>query len=146
MIKLDSSISKEELWERLQTPVSIEAFKRTFIKKEENVIRTGIVELKFLTLKLPNNISLLNMLFKVNPKIGSNVQCSRCLRFGHTQKFFRNDSRCSHCGGDKHSIDLCSTIQSTEPICLFCKLPRLAMDRNCKEWAFQREIKKIMAT
>lgn len=145
VIQLDSSVSKEELWERLQTLFLLKPL-NIFLSKEETLIQIGIVELKFLTLKLPNHISLLYILFKVNSKIGSTVQCSCCLRFGHTQKFYRSYSRFSHCGGDKHSIDLCSTIQATEPICLFCKLPRLAMDQNCKEWEFQSEIKKCMAT
>lgn len=115
MIILESSVSEEEFWQGLQTPVLDKSFKRISIKKKENVIHTHIFKLKFLIPKLPNNISLFNMLFEVNPSIRSPVQCCCCLCFGHTQKFYRSDPRCSHCGVDKHSINVCPTIQVIGP-------------------------------
>ncbi|XP_025192857.1 uncharacterized protein LOC112592911 [Melanaphis sacchari] len=86
------------------------------------------------------------MIFEVMPSIRSPVQCNRCLRFGHTQKYCRSEARCSHCGETKHSIDSCPSTQATDPICLHCKLPHLATDRSCREWLLQKDIKKIMAT
>lgn len=96
-------------------------------------------------------VSLFNMLFEVNPSVRSPVKCDRCLRFGRTQKSnaeFRSDPTCSHCGGDRHSIDVCPTVQTTDPVCLFrCKLPRLTAGRNSYERVFQNEIeKKITVT
>jgi hypothetical protein len=45
-----------------------------------------------------------------------------------------------------HSIITCPSSNSTDPVCIFCKLPHLFTDRNCQEWTFQRDVKKIMAT
>jgi len=146
VIKLDVSISEEEFWEELQSTVPVEGFKGISIKKDGIIVQTRIVEIKFLSPKLPKTISLYNMLFEVNPSIRSPVQCNRCLRFGYTQKFCRSGPKCSHCSGDKDSIESYPVIQATDPVCLFCNLPHLATDRNCKEWTFQSEIKKIMAT
>lgn len=86
------------------------------------------------------------MIFVVNPSIRSTVQCNRCLRYGHTQKFCRSDPRCSHCGISKHTISECPTVHATDPSCFFCKLPHVATDRSCQEWSTQKDIKKIMAT
>ncbi|XP_025195963.1 uncharacterized protein LOC112595089 [Melanaphis sacchari] len=86
------------------------------------------------------------MLFEVSPSIRSPLQCKNCLRLGHTSKFCRSSPTCSHCGVSKHSIESCPTAQATDPCCLYCQLPHLATDRNCREWQSQRDLKKIMAT
>ncbi|KAL4132407.1 hypothetical protein QTP88_009561 [Uroleucon formosanum] len=146
IIKLENSISEKEFREGLQSPVPIAAFKRISIKKYDVIIQTRTVELKFVAPKIPSVISLFNMLYDVKPSIRSPVQCNQCLHFGHTQKYYRSNPRCSHCGESKHSMDSCSVIDATDPVCLFCKLPHLATDRRCREWLTQKEIKKIMAT
>lgn len=146
IIKLDNAISEAEFFEGVRSPITIDAFKRINIKKDGNVIQTRIVELKFVAPKIPSNITVFNMIFEVKPSVRSPVQCNRCLRFGHTLKFCRSDPRCSHCGESKHSIDTCPYVQSTDPVCLFCKLPHRATDRSCQEWATQKDLKKIMAT
>lgn len=146
IIKIDNSFSEEDFRDGLLTSIPVEAFKRISVKKDGVTIQTRIVELKFLAPKIPSHISIYNMLFNVLPSIRSPVQCNRCLRFGHTQKFCRSNPRCSHCGNDNHSIDVCPLSQATDPKCLFCNLSHLATDRSCKEWSFQSEIKKIMAT
>jgi hypothetical protein len=146
VIKLDNNVSETEFFEGLHSPVPIENFKRISITKDGNIIQTRTVELKFIASKIPSVISIYNMLFEVKPSIRSPVQCNRCLRFGHTQKYCRSEVRCSHCGEAKHTLDTCPSTQTTDPVCLFCKLPHLATDRSCREWSTQKNIKKIMAT
>lgn len=123
VIKLDNNISEAEFREGLLSPVPIENFKRISIKRDGNIIHTRTVELKFVATKIPPVISLFNMLFEVKPSIRSPVQCNRCLRFGHTQKYCRSDARCSHCGEAKHTLETCPSAQATDPVCLYCKLP-----------------------
>jgi len=146
IIKLDPDVSEDDFRDGVQSSFSIVSFKRISIKKDGNIVPTRIVELKFLSPKLPQYISIYNMIFDVSPSIRSPVQCNRCLRYGHTQKFCRSDPRCGHCGGSKHSITECPSVHTTDPICLFCKLPHVATDRSCHEWSAQKDIKKIMAT
>jgi len=146
IIKLDPDVSEDDFRDGVQSSFPIVSFKRISIKKDGNIVPTRIVELKFLSPKLPQHITVYNMIFDVNPSIRSPVQCNRCLRYGHTQKFCRSDPRCGHCGGSKHSITDCPTIHASDPICLFCKLPHVATDRSCPEWSAQKDIKKIMAT
>lgn len=94
--------------------------------------------------KIPSHISIFDMFFDVQPSLRSPVQCNHCLRFGHTQKLCRSNPRCNHCGSVNHSVDVCPL--SHGPKVSFCNLPHLATDRSCREWSFQSEIKKIMAT
>ncbi|KAL4082577.1 hypothetical protein QTP88_027607 [Uroleucon formosanum] len=54
--------------------------------------------------------------------------------------------KCSHCGLNDHSLTTCPSMNATDPVCIFCKLPHPSTDRNCQEWSFQRDVKKIMAT
>ncbi|XP_025418121.1 uncharacterized protein LOC112688914 [Sipha flava] len=88
------------------------------------------------------------MLFEVSPSVRSPLQCKNCLRFGHTSKFCRSSPTCSHCGVSKHSIESCPTAQATDPCCLYCQLPHLATDRNCREWNSQNKIRshQLLAT
>ncbi|KAL4091786.1 hypothetical protein QTP88_026420 [Uroleucon formosanum] len=146
VIKFDIDISEDDFREGLSSLFPIESFRRITVNKDGVITPTRLVELKFISPNLPQHITVFNMIFEVTPSIRSPVQCNRCLRFGHTQKFCRNDPRCSHCGGVKHSIVDFPTVSATEPSCLFCHLPHLATDRSCHEWSIQKEIKKIMAT
>ena len=138
IIKLDIHISEQEFFEGHSSPILIDAFKRISIQKDGQVIQTRTVELKFRAPKIPAVISIYNMLFEVTSSIRSPVQCNRCLRYGHTQKYFRSDCR----GESKHSLDSCPSAQVTDPICLYCKLPHLSTDRSCREWSHQKDIKK----
>ncbi|KAL4121228.1 hypothetical protein QTP88_013784 [Uroleucon formosanum] len=146
IIRLDSDVLEDDFLDGVQSCFPIVSFKRISVKKDGNIVPTRIVELKFLSPKLPNHISIYNMIFDVNPSIRSPVQRNCCLRYGHTQKFCRSDPRCSHCGASKHSISECPTVHATDPSCLFCKLPHVYTDRSCQEWSAQKDIKKIMAT
>lgn len=146
IIKLDTAFPVEDFWDGIKSEFEIVAFKRISTNKDGKITPTRIVELKFLSCKIPKCISIYNMLFEVSPSIRSPLQCKNCLRFGHTSKFCRSSPKCSHCGSSKHSIESCPTSLATDPCCLYCQLPHLATDRSCREWKSQQDLKKIMAT
>ncbi|KAL5233225.1 hypothetical protein ACI65C_000635 [Semiaphis heraclei] len=105
-----------------------------------------MVELKFLSPKLPEKVAIYKVLFKVSPSIRSPVICQNCLRYGHTAKFCRGKANCLHCGLPDHSFSNCPTKESTVPSCFHCKGSHIATNRSCMEWSRQKNIKKIMAT
>lgn len=109
VIKLDNDISEVDFREGVRSPFPIESFGRILVNKDGVMTHTRIVELKFVTPKSSQLISVFNMLFEVNPSIRSPVQCNRSLRFGRTQKLCRSHPRCSHCGDAKHYIAGCLT-------------------------------------
>lgn len=143
IIKLDPDVSEDDFRDGVQSRFPIVSFKRISIKKDGNIVPTRIVELKFLSPKLPQHIFVCNMIFDVNPSIRSPVQCNRCLRYGHTQKFCRSDPRCSHCDGSKHSITECPTVHATDPICLCCKLHTLPLTVVVTNGLLKKTLRKL---
>ncbi|CAI6351310.1 unnamed protein product [Macrosiphum euphorbiae] len=65
------------------------------------------------------------MIFEVKSSIRSPVRCNRCLRFGHTQKYYRWGPRYSHCGETKHWIESCPYSQATDPALIESSLSSL---------------------
>lgn len=112
IIKLDTTVSEAKFFEVVRSSVKINAFKRISIKKDDKIIQIRIVELKFVASKITFIISVFNMIFDVKPSVRSPIQCNRCLRFGHTQKYCRSGPRCSHCGENNHSVDSCPRVWS----------------------------------
>jgi hypothetical protein len=109
IIKLDTSLSEQDFLEGAKCVVPIIGFKRIAVHRDDKLTPTRIVEIKFLSTKIPNSLLIFNVLFVVSPIVRSPLQCNNCLRFGHTHKFYRSSPRCSHCGENKHSIDQCPT-------------------------------------
>jgi hypothetical protein len=144
VIRLDLCVSDEDSREGLKCCYEVVEFRRINIKRDNILVPIKLVEIKFLSPKLPDNLSIFKVIH-VSPSIRSPVQCMRCLRFGHTQKFCRSKQRCSHCGVFNHGIETCEKRLTTSPQCINCKLDHIASNRSCSEWSTQREIKKIMA-
>lgn len=147
VINLDVSFPEEDFWEGLDSTVQVVSFRRISTNNNGNsYLPSKMVELKFLSPILPEKVAIYKVLFKVSPSIRSPVICQNCLRYGHTAKFCRGKSNCSHCGLPDHSFFNCPTKESTVPSCFHCKGSHIATDRSCMEWSRQKNIKKIMAT
>jgi len=75
----------------------------------------------------------------------SPVQCNRCLRFGQILKNFAaaNQDEAIVVELTRYSFSVCPSAHTIDPVCIFCNL---TTGHSCREWLFQREIKKIMAT
>jgi hypothetical protein len=69
IIKINNSFSEEDFGDGLQSLVPVEAFKHISVKKDDTIIQTRIVELKFAAPKIHSHISIYNMLFDVQPSI-----------------------------------------------------------------------------
>ncbi|KAG5882083.1 hypothetical protein JTB14_034867 [Gonioctena quinquepunctata] len=69
------------------------------------------------------------------------LQCTNCLRYGHTKKQCRSKIRCPKCT-EEHEETEC---QKQVPKCIYCGLEHTALDRNCKERERQKKIKEIIA-
>lgn len=137
VIRLDLCVSDEDFREGLECCYDVVEFRRINIKRDDMLVPTKLVEIKFLSRKLPDCLSIFKVIHVVFPNIRSPVQCLRCLRFGHTQKFCRSKQRCSHCGDFDHGIETCEKRLTTSPQCFNCKLDHLASDCSCSEWSTQ---------
>lgn len=105
---------------------------------------TGTVVLTFKGEKLPTQVSLWWVKFEVDIYIFPVEMCYRCLRFGHIKSQCRASNleypRCLNCG-ESHPY----AYLQEEPSCYHCRGKHQASDKDCPEWAKQKEIKYIMA-
>ncbi|XP_050547326.1 uncharacterized protein LOC126909010 [Daktulosphaira vitifoliae] len=146
IIRLETSTTEEEFWEGIESPVPIIGFRRIVTKRDSNTpTQTNLVELKFLSSKLPEKLLIFKVIFTVSPSIRSPVICNKCLRYGHTAKFCRSKARCARCGANDHIGSDCPNKDISTLSCVHCKGSHEATDRACPEWSRQKEIKKIMA-
>lgn len=112
----------------LNLTVKLYLSKESWLKKDDTIVPIKIVELKFLSPKLPSNISIYSMIFTVTSSVRSPAQCNKCLCYGYSSKYCKSTPRC---GEIPHLIDLYSSLHSMESCCVFCKLPHIATDQNC---------------
>lgn len=99
VVHLDTSFSKKNFWDGLESSVSVLSYKRIQTRQNENTqVDIKLVELKFLSFKLSNTIAIHKVILKVSPSIRSLVICRNCLRYSHTAKFCKDKIRCSFCG------------------------------------------------
>jgi hypothetical protein len=147
VIRLDQLISESDFFDGLDPDHCVASFSRIIPHQANDSMRTffNLVELKFLSPSIPDFISIYKVRIKVSPSIRSPVQCSNCLRFGHTGQYCQSKPRCLHCSEANHNLLSCPTATTTDPICFYCKGSHISSDRNCPEWIKQKKIKKIMA-
>lgn len=111
-------------------------------QRDDHNIPSRLVELSFTSAKLPSNISIYKIIFNVSPSIRSSVQCQKCLRFEHTQKFCRSRQHCNHCDTFDHDASLAESYLTS----VHCKANHPSTDRLCTKWSTQKDIKKIVTT
>lgn len=137
MIKSDSFVSEKIILGRTTDPSFCWNLQTYF-----NIIHTRIVEVKCSAPKPLNRVLCLCLICCLKSILASVLQSSVTAVYvldvrRNSNAGFRSDPTCSHCGGDRHSIDVCPTVQTTDPVCLFrCKPPRLATGQNYYERAF----------
>jgi hypothetical protein len=107
-----------------------------------NNIKHGITKdplsLFFVELKRkPNNKEiyninrLMNSIVKFEPFIKKEiVQCKRCQRYCHTQKYCNLNYCCARCAGP-HSTDQCTKSTETPPKCIHCQGDHTANYKGC---------------
>lgn len=135
VIRLDHSISESEFFEGLESEVHIANFRRISTRQNDGSLSPSkLVELKFLSSTLPTRLSVFKVFMSIAPSIRSPVQCSNCLRFGHTSRFCRSRLRCSHCADTTHNVLTCPIADATVPCCLYCNGEHLSTSRECPKW------------
>jgi len=66
VIKVDTFFPEKYFWDGLKTEVQVISFKRISTKKDGTVTPTKVVELKFLSPKIPESISINYVIFTVS--------------------------------------------------------------------------------
>lgn len=141
---IDTSFSEEELLQHIESSrkvIGIRRFnRRTINNGESSLTPTGTICITFEGRILPKCISIFKYSCEVNLYIRPVIQCYNCLRFGHTKKQCRSKLRCQRCGGEHQSENCSYNLE-----CIYCGEEHTAIDRQCKEYTRQKNIKDIMA-
>lgn len=111
---------------------------------EAQFVPTRTFLLTFEGKKLPNEVRLYNVNYKVDIYIRSVTQCFKCLRYGHAKKFCRGKFRCSKCG-EEHTRDVCNRKEPNEMECCICRGNHEATSKDCPEMTRQKLINETMA-
>ena len=78
---------------------------------------------------------LMNSIVKIEPPLVKKeiVQCKRCQRYGHTQKYCNHNFRCVKCAGS-HSTDQCTKSPETPAKCIHCQGEHPANYKGCSAY------------
>ncbi|KAG5891507.1 hypothetical protein JTB14_014431 [Gonioctena quinquepunctata] len=121
---------------------------RRLNKREHNKIKDTVeyvpdekVLLTFQGEKIPESIQFDYVELRVQVYKSPVLQCTNCLRYGHTKKQCRSKIRCPKCTEEHEETEF----QKQVPKCIYCGLEHTALDGKCKERERQKKIKEIIA-
>lgn len=129
--------------------------KRVASKKEEGgfeYVNTRASVTTFENLPLPAYVNILGKRIYLNPFIQRVQRCIHCQRFGHIKNLCKNINKpniCDRCGGEGHEESKCLTEVAKCINCVrakYSKYNHFADNPDCPALAFQKEIKKRLAT
>ena len=85
---------------------------------------------------------LMNSIVKIEPPLVKKeiVQCKRCQRYGHTQKYCNHNFRCVKCAGN-HPTDQCTKFPETPAKCIHCQGEHPANYKGCSAYKTLHNIK-----
>lgn len=89
-------------------------------------------------------IYMFKVQIEISPSIRSSVQCANCIRFRHMGRFCRSPPpRCSYCSELNHNIQSCATMETTDPVCFYCKRSHQSTNQNYPEGTKKKFLKII---
>ena len=85
---------------------------------------------------------LINSIVKFEPPLVKKeiVQCKRCQRYGHTQKYCNHNFRCVKCASN-HPTDQCTKFPETPAKCIHCQGEHPANYKGCSAYKTLHNIK-----
>lgn len=101
------------------------------------------LKITFRSAVVPDNISFMWLLRKVDIFVPKPLFCQLCLKYGHFKKYCNptnNPPLCRVCAKPAHNSDA-----TCSPNCKQCKDTHLTADRNCPAFKYQSDIKRVMA-
>ncbi|XP_050556609.1 uncharacterized protein LOC126911796 [Spodoptera frugiperda] len=137
---VDLETSEKELLDSLTSSFKITSVKRLKrMDPDGNWVNSETVRICFNSRSRPSFVFAYGCRFPVERYIFPVNQCSNCWKFGHIKRFCpRKSIVCPKCGN--HHMN-CETITFS---CPNCKGPHMALDKSCKVYLKEKEIRSIM--
>lgn len=144
---IPTSFSEKQLMEEITSSVPIVEIyrcrKRKFLngKRTDEWMDANTVKITFRCQSVPDEITFGYSKRKVKPDVPGVTQCFKCLRFGHVNKYCRQEeSTCSHCG-IQHVERPCQRAMK----CFHCHSDKLGgTSKDCPEFLRNQLIKESM--
>jgi len=135
--RVPPDLKEEDLLENLEHQ------KVTYIKRFKNKDSgwSTTVFLQFSFPRLPTEVRVEYLLFKVKSCIPKPLRCFNCNRFGHVASNCHGKKRCSNCGGE-HEWKQCSALVK----CPNCAGEHSASDKICPRFTKESVVLKIKHT
>lgn len=136
---------EQQLNEMIDSPVPIIKITRlTFWNHSQQMAQPSTtIKITFRSSTIPDNISIMWLLRKVEWFIPKPLFCQSCLTYGHFKKYCPVDKDlvlCRVCAKPNHNTD-----QICNKTCKHCKTEdHQTAERNCPAYRYQCDIKKIM--
>ncbi|XP_008485643.1 uncharacterized protein LOC103522316, partial [Diaphorina citri] len=154
---VEKNLTEEELLEEIiplynsdAKVTDVRRFNRRSTDEHGNVkyIPTGTIQVTFRAQSTPTHVSIFYVRCEVEKYIPKVLQCTNCLRFGHTARLCKGTARCSRCA-ENHPDDQCPK-EVSEQKCVHCNGPHSSRvnfkNPACPEYEKQKKIKNLMVT
>lgn len=152
---VDTSLTTEDLMEEMKPLYSVDitvTAVRRFTRKVINTDGspeykpTGTIQVTFRGQSLPTHVSIYYVRCEVEKYVPKVLQCSKCLRFGHTDRNCKGKVRCSICAENHADSDCIKNV--SEAKCVHCKGQHSSRvnfkNPVCPELEKQKSIKNLM--
>lgn len=138
------TITDQELLDNLESNrIKITKVERIQKMQNNKLVPTYSIKIYAEGEKLPQEIKIFNLPYKVEVYLFPLKFCYKCLRYGHKTKACKSQQvRCYNCSLGEHEGADC---RSLDVRCFHCKEPHKAFDKTCKERSRQDNIRKAMA-
>jgi hypothetical protein len=153
---VDKNLTEQDLLEEITPLYNMDAkvtgvrrFNRRIFDEQgkPSYVPTGTIQVTFRAQSIPTHVSIYYVRCEVEKYVPKVLQCTNCLRFGHTATFCKGSVRCSRCG-ENHPDNECDN--TTEQKCIHCNGPHSSRvnfkNPVCPEVEKQKSIKNLMVT
>lgn len=137
---IDLGLTEDEIMKNMTSDCEIVSLKRQSRRNSEELgwTESEAVRICFKGPSLPSYVYLFELRVKVDPYTFPVSQCSKCWRFGHTQKVCPKRITCPKCAGNHGN---CVT---TSFNCRNCSGNHMAMDKSCPVFEKEKKVRDIM--
>ncbi|CAG9114217.1 unnamed protein product [Plutella xylostella] len=139
---IDLELSEEEVMKSLRCETEIVSIKR--LKKRNyddgNWEPSEAMRVCFTGPSLPQYLHVLDTRTEVEPYVFPVTQCSRCWKFGHSQRICPSSKiTCPKCGGNHPNCEI------TSYKCVNCSGKHISLSKLCPVFIKERKLREIMA-
>ena len=135
----DRNLLLDSLQKRYSNVEDVEVYQIPNRKSPNKKLR--IAKIKFEGQVLPRDIRIEGQRREIIPYVPKPLQCSKCCKYGHTNKYCHNNEVCAYCGTTEHP----TTWNCGPPNCVNCSQNHHAKSKDCPFYLYNTELKLLIS-